>query len=121
MSWWQQFLSGIRRPNRAEQTVETVSVVQDKLQVTVYSHDIESQLGPIPCWSYLTSGLWTVGHRELIFTLRREDNRNFKTFPKEPLDILPTILRLAEEGRTVNVGDLSEFRPPGLLGFLGWG
>ena len=49
-----------------------VEVVEGALDVHIHDHVVP--IGPadsIPCWSYVTSGLWAHGQAEIALTLRR--------------------------------------------------
>src|SRR5262245_32891475 len=108
MSWWSKH-RGSKHPEGAPADPVSLDIVLGKLQVTVYTHDIEHQHEMIPCWSYLTDGLWNFGHKEIIFTLRRNEDETSAVLPGEPLQALASILSYAEKARTVDAGDLSEF------------
>jgi hypothetical protein len=58
MSWWKKLLGPSPAGRAGEPTwpVE-LEVVTGKLSARVYLHDIESQSGPIACWSYVSHGL----------------------------------------------------------------
>jgi hypothetical protein len=55
--------------------------------ITIYSHAIETAAGKIDCWSYVTQGLESLGHREIIITLKRERDEPPEAFPEEPTAI----------------------------------
>ena len=49
-------------------------LIPGKLSVQVYKHSIQTVNGLVPCWSYVTDGLWAHGQKELILTLRRSES-----------------------------------------------
>jgi hypothetical protein len=83
-------------------------------RVSIFSHDIASQFGPIACYSYLTDGLLASGQREMILTVSHDPAEVDP--PTLPLQFFANINQLAMEGRLVDVGGYSEF---GRVGFMG--
>jgi hypothetical protein len=82
----------------------------------VYLHDIESESGPIACWSYVSHGLAALDQSEIVFTLRRDPDESSDGFPQDPLHLLATIYQLAADGQRVGPGGVTEF---GARSFLG--
>jgi len=106
------------RTARQDQTDFPVQVelIPGKLKVRIFLHVIDSQKGPVPCWSYVTEGLWAHGQKELIFTLSRKPNEKPLDYSRDLLNLFKNVYELAKQGRLVNVGDYSEFGPSGFLG-----
>ncbi len=73
-------------------------------------------MGDVPCFSYVTRGLTAFGQAELVFTLRRALQNHLEGAPQEPLDLLRTIAGLAQQGRLVSEGGITEVGPRGLFG-----
>src|SRR5262249_16400963 len=71
----------------------------------------------VPCWTYVTSGLWKVGQKDLIFSLHRGPGEAPGDFPKDPLDFFGQVYELTSQGRLVDVGGYTCFQKPS--GFLG--
>lgn len=121
MSWWEKNSgrnsSGDTNPSQFPMQFE---LIPQKLRARVYLHEIDSKDGCVPCWSYVTDGLWKQGQKELIFTLRRELNEQPRAFPDAPLHFFQQISQLAEKGRQVNEGDFTEFGAAGFLGCSDW-
>lgn len=86
-----------------------VELIAGKLSARVYLHDIESQHGPIPCWSYVSEGLTGQQQTEVVFTLRRDPAEPADGFPHEPLQLLAAIYRITEAGQRVTSGSFTEF------------
>lgn len=83
-------------------------------RVSIFSHDVASQFGPIACYSYLTDGLLRSGQREMILTVSHDPEEVDP--PTLPLQFFATINELAKEGRVVDVGDYSDFGRVGVMG-----
>jgi hypothetical protein len=87
--------------------------IPDKLQVWVHQHHIDSQNGLIPCWSYVTDGLWTHGNKEIILTIRHSELENL--FPANPfvhtpiVDLFKGIYQCVESGKIASEGGCSWF------------
>lgn len=92
-----------------------VSLVPDKLAVSVMALDIASANGPVPCWVYLSEGLRACGQREVAFALRRLPTEAADRYPHEPLHLFRTVLSLAEHGQAIETGAVMELGPPPLL------
>ena len=86
MSWWTKLLGPSAAGRAGEPTwpVE-LEVVTGELSARVYLHDIESQSGPIACWSYVSHGLAALEQPEIVFTLRRDPDEPSDGFPQDPL------------------------------------
>jgi len=93
-----------------------LEVVAGKVSMRVYLHDIDSQNGPISCWSYVSHGLTAMDQSEIVFTLRRDPGESSDAFPHDPLHLLATIYRLAAGGQRVGPGDVTEFGDRSFLG-----
>ena len=100
MSW--------NKPDRPPGNLETeltwpvrVEVVPGKLSVRIYRHDVDTQHGPIACWSYVTQGLTALQQTEIVFTLRRDAGEPSDAFPRDPLQLFAAIHPLAEAGQRV--------------------
>jgi hypothetical protein len=108
MSWLNRLLEG----SRSNQTDVMFPVDVDlgcSMRVHVYFHEIDTRDGKVTCWSYVTDGLMSKGQKELVFTLQCEPNEAANSFPRDPLDVLASINELAEQGRLVDVGGVTQF------------
>jgi hypothetical protein len=117
MSWWTKLLGPSAAVGAGEPTwpVE-LEVVTGKLSARVYLHDIESQSGPIACWSYVSHGLAALEQAEIVFTLRRDPDEPSDGFPQDPLHLLATIYQLADDGQRVGPGAVTRFGAQSFLG-----
>jgi hypothetical protein len=88
---------------------QRIEIVEGALFADVYTHDIATQRGGIPCWSYVSDGLLAHQQAEIVFTLRRDPGEAEDGFPADPLHLLATIYQLAENGQRVTSGSITEF------------
>lgn len=93
-----------------------IEIVAGKLAARIYRHDIESQHGLIPCWSYVTEGLTGVQQTEVVFTLRSDPEDPSDGVPGEPLRLLATIHQVTQTGQRVTSGSFTEFGDGGFFG-----
>ncbi|MFX1255313.1 MAG: TGF-beta receptor interacting domain-containing protein [Promethearchaeota archaeon] len=91
-------------------------IVPDKLYVNIFNHDITIGNSTIPCWSYVTKGLKDYNQKEIIFTLKREQNETEQDFPDIPLILFKQIYNFAKERRLVDIGDFTQFKGNEFLG-----
>lgn len=89
-------------------------VLPGRLAVRVYRHDATA--AHLPCWTYVTDGLRHRMQPEISLTLVRHPEEEPGAFPGAPLDLFALIFGLAEQGRVVGSGDLTEFGEDGFLG-----
>jgi len=94
-------------------------LIPGTLGMRVYLHDLDSQAGAVPCWTYVTQGFWEHKQKEFIFSLCRNPEEKAADFPQEPLEFFKAVYRYAEQGRLVDVGDISELAASSLLGHKG--
>jgi hypothetical protein len=97
--------------------------IHEQLSVRIYSHDLPSIEGPIPCWTYVTNGLRSVEQSELVLTIKREARETPHQFPEDPLRWFTQIFQWALQGMLVTVGGRStlqsgHFVTPGIVGVL---
>ncbi len=101
MSWLSKFFG--RSPDPLKPPPGTVpatlSLVPGQLSVRVCRHSIPNGAEQIPCWTYVTDGLWKLGQKELIFSLRRRPEEEPQAFPQDPVQFFLQVHRLAQEGR----------------------
>ncbi len=89
-----------------------IAVVPGRLTVAVYAHQAGSGEGRVPCWTFLSEGLWAKGQREVAISIRREPGRADDAFPPGVLlSYYKTVLGLADQGRIVGSGDFSILAP----------
>ncbi|MFO0601811.1 MAG: hypothetical protein U0324_01495 [Polyangiales bacterium] len=118
MSWWSRlFGRGPKEPPPAKPAPAwpaVVEIVPGELVARVWHHDVPSPRGAVPCVSIVSDGLRRHGQQEVVFTLRRRPEEEGDGFPESPIQLIEQFAHLAAEGRTVTVGDGTEFRgdPP---------
>lgn len=93
-----------------------IEIIPGKLSVRVHRHEIETQGGPVPCWSYVTQGLTALQQTEIVFTLRSDPDEAADAFPQDPLRLFAAIHPLAEAGQRVTSGSFTEFGAQGFFG-----
>jgi hypothetical protein len=92
-----------------------VEIIPDKLSARVFRHDIDTQGGPLRCWSYVTQGLTALQQTEIVFTLRCDPDEPIDNIPDDPLRLFAAIYPLTEAGQRVTSGSFTEF---GARGFF---
>ncbi|MEO7331257.1 MAG: hypothetical protein ABI193_21960 [Minicystis sp.] len=92
-----------------------IELVPRALRASIHLHSIDTQDGPLPCWSYLTEGLAAFGQKEVVFTVAAERDADPGRFPTEPLRFASTLLQLASQGRTVDAGAITELGGGGFM------
>jgi hypothetical protein len=94
------------------------SIVPGKLTVDVYLHSLESLGGPVPCWTYVSSGLWSLGQKEISFTVKKRPSEADRAYPRDLLQFYHAVYRLADQKRLVDIGGSTTLNPNGapLLG-----
>jgi hypothetical protein len=115
MSWWKT--SG----SPADPVIERgapvrIELLAGQLAARIYRHEIESQHGLVPCWSYVTEGLTGVQQAEVVFTLRRDPEDPSDGVPEEPLRLLSSIHQVTQTGQRVTSGSYTEFGDGGFFG-----
>ena len=97
----------------------TVEVVPGALSVRVAAVDVETTMeGRIRCWRFATTGLAALGQKELLILVRRRPSETDAEYPRDLLEFLAAVHRVAGDGKLVDVGDVTVLNPqrPGLLG-----
>lgn len=93
----------------------TVEVIPGKLKARIFLHDIKDGNESISCWSYVSEGMVAQKQKEIIFTLRRDPRQKPEDYPHDFLDLLDGIYHFAEDGRLVDVGDVTLFGDTGFM------
>jgi hypothetical protein len=117
MGWWQKLFgrSPARAPRRTPAGPEEIELIAGELSVRVTAHAIPTGASEVPCWTYVTSGMWALGQKEFVLSLRRRPGE--PDFPADPLDFFVRRHGYSAQGRLVDIGSHTCFREPG--GFLG--
>ena len=110
MSWKNKLFGGISRPRKEKGSFPVhIELVPQSLIAKVYLHEIETHRNPLLVWSYITDGLKTHNQKEVIFTLLRKPNERPEAFLRDPLELFIVINELAEQGRLVDIGSVTQF------------
>ena len=94
------------------------SIVPGKLTVDVYVHSLESPDGRAPCWTYVSNGLWPLGQREIVFTVKRRPGEADGAYPRDLLQFYELVYHLAVQKQLVDIGGDTTLSPDG-AGLLG--
>ncbi len=94
-------------PAAAPERVGQEVLVPEKLTVHVFAHALQTQSGPLPVWTFASSGLWPLGQREIFFTVKRGPGKSADAYPRDLLDVYRDIQKLAEQGRLVDIGGIT--------------
>jgi hypothetical protein len=113
MSWWNKPGPSVDQERSAPVRVE---ILPGKLAARIHRHEIESQHGLIPCWSYVSEGLTGQQQTEVVFTLRRDPDEPSDGCPEEPLQLLAAIYQVTQTGQRVTSGSFTEFGAEGFFG-----
>jgi hypothetical protein len=92
-----------------------IELVPGALRASIHLHTIDTQAGPLRCWSYVTEGLAAFGQKEVVFTIAVDGDADPGRFPTEPLRFASTLLQLASQGRTVDAGAITELGGSGFM------
>ncbi|MCE9572293.1 MAG: hypothetical protein K8W52_03990 [Deltaproteobacteria bacterium] len=92
-----------------------VELIAGKLAVDIYAHDIATQHGALPVWTFVSTGLASQHQAEVRITVKREPNEKVDAYPRDLLDLYRAIYRQAAKGSPLTAGQWLEV-PPGLLG-----
>jgi len=100
----------------AAQFPPVVELIPGKLKVRLFRHDLRVHNEIIPCWTYLTDGLFTHKQKEIMFTLRGDFEQRPEDDPRQLFTLFGDFFRFAEQGRLVDVGDCTLFADEGFCG-----
>jgi len=95
-------------------SVRTLQLLPDRLAARVTLHPARAGEVEVPCATWCTEGLATVGHPELTVTLRRHDASDADALSLDAIRFFLGVYEAAREGRALGVGTLGEF-PAGLF------
>src|ERR1035437_5909796 len=118
MAWWRA-ITGAKR-ELGEMSYHTaypvsIPVIPKKLTVLFTLHDVGDSQQSVPCWTYVTKGLKTLGQCEQVITLTLNPGENPRKPSNESLRFFKYIYELAERGQ-----DLTAFSwlqlPAGMFG-----
>lgn len=90
-------------------------LIPGELAVDIVAH----QVGPMPCWTYVSRGLTARGQAEISMTLTAGPGDEPNSPPVEPLQYFGTVWQLAGNGNLVATDGFTGFGGGGLLGAMG--
>src|SRR4051812_30722930 len=86
--------------------IATEEVVPGKLSVSVHAHVISG----MRCWTFSSKGLWPLGQRELVFTVKQDEDEPDELYPRELLAFYRSVYDLASGKRFVDIGGFTQLR-----------
>src|SRR5262252_1949570 len=127
-SWWQMlYRRGAWSARVSASAVAAVTnvelvarepIIPGALSVEIHIHRLDSVEGPVPCWTYVSQGLWPLGQKEIVFTVKRRSNEAEGAYPRDLLTFYRIVHQLAAQGQRVDIGGVTTLRGEG-QGFLG--
>jgi len=93
-------------------------LIEGKLWAEVYAPTLQTQDGPLPCWTYATVGLRSVGQKEMLLTIKREKGEDASAYDRFLPNLFTTFYQLAQNGQRVDIGGFTQLGKGGtpLLG-----
>ena len=91
-------------------------IVPGRLVVRVHLHELPTVNGREACWTFVSEGLWALGQKEILLTLKREPGEKPEDFPREVFFFYELVYELAAHGKLVDAGGCTDFGEQGLLG-----
>ena len=91
-------------------------IVPGELVVRVHLHELPTVNGLEACWTFVSEGLWALGQKEILLTLKREPGERPEDFPREAFFFYELMYEHAAHGRFVDAGGCTDFGEQGLLG-----
>ena len=89
--------------------------VEGEVTITIHSHAVNTAVGSIDCWTYVTNGLNAFEQNEILMTVKREPGEPPDRYPEEVLDYFAAVVPLARNGSRIDPGGFTRFGPEGGL------
>jgi hypothetical protein len=108
--------------NVAPEDTFEVDLIPDELRLKVFVHDLieeeneELEGLEIPCWTFLSDGLWSHGQKEIMLTIRRREEESLDQILPHLTFYYKLVYKLALDGRFVLEGGRTILRDKGLFG-----
>ncbi len=122
MSWIRRLFG--RNTNTSSVHCGTFEVIEGKLLVKVYAHQVDNSPKTIDCWTYVSDGFAAVGNSEILLTIARGSEVNIAEPPHAAFYLFRQIWGLTSQGAKVNPGDTTIVAPRdnflGLTGTIGF-
>jgi hypothetical protein len=80
------------------------AVIPGELTVSIHAHTLTAPSGPVPCWTYVSDGLWPLGQKEIVFTVQRRAGEAKEAYPRDLFQLYAIIHRFAADQQLVDVG-----------------
>lgn len=92
-------------------------IPEEGLQALIFHHTIPSVAsGDLCCWTYISQGMEQVNQKEIVFTIRRNpDREQARDIPRDPLYWFETVHTMAKSGHRVDEFDHTCFCAPDFL------
>lgn len=84
------------------------ALVEGKLWAAVYSHTLDTVAGPLPCWTYATVGMQSAGQKEMLLTIKREEDEPETAFDRFLPNLFTAFYQFAQKGQRVDVGSYTQ-------------
>jgi hypothetical protein len=97
-------MSGARR-------IATEPVANGALSIDIYAVSLESSEEPVSCWTYVSQGLWPLGQKEIVFTVKRRRNEADGAYPRDLLALYEAIYQFASRRQVVDIGNITALDP----------
>jgi len=86
------------------------------LRAAIWTHEMANQQR-IPCWTFVSDGLASLGQKEVVFTVCRRQGEAPQNYPSGPLQWFELLYSLAQQGQIANDDySLTQFTAPDFLG-----
>lgn len=95
----------------SEQRLLKVFLVNDHVVVRVFGPLVQSSAGPIPCWSFVSDGLWILGQPEILCSIERDATESETAIPESLLSFYALMFDRAQRGEHAFCGDVIESVP----------
>jgi hypothetical protein len=103
--------------HRAPEAVQVgvLNVAPGGVTLRVFAHTIDSSTGPLPCWTFVSDGLWSLGHKEVVLTVQRRPGEPEEAYPRGVPQLYAAIAESALGKRVVDIGGITTIATPGQL------
>lgn len=103
--------------HRAPQAVQVgvVNLAPGGVTLRVFAHTINTGTGPVPCWTFVSDGLWAMDHKEVVLTVQRRQGEPEEAYPRDVPQLYAAIAECALRKEVVDIGGLTKISPTGRL------
>jgi|GEM_PF-1689845 len=129
MSLWKKLKNNVRgnppaqkparpRPSPSSFPLHEV-LIEGKLQLHIYAHEIAPKGASFMCWSFLTEGYWAHQHREILLTLQIPQGIGPNQYPRIYSKVFIEFYELISRGQKADTWSFSSFVVK-MLGYQGF-